>query len=180
MTDAEIIDCLRSGNRTKGFQRLYRYFPKVKNMVKQYGGSSADAEDVFQEALIILSRKCANPDFTLTASLDTYLYSVCRFTWCDELRKRKRIPPSELSINLSDAENDWTENEHNFKLAEKALAGLGEKCREILQLFYIAKMNMADIAAKYGYSSEQSARNQKYKCLETSRSIYRQLLTEQL
>lgn len=179
MTDQEVIQHLRDGQRTKAFQRLYRYFPKVKGMIKQYGGSSVDAEDVFQEALIVLCRKSTDPNFTLTASLDTYLYSVCRFTWSDELKKRKRIPPVELSKPIADVESDYAEHESRYKLAESAFNQLGDKCKEILQLFYITKMNMTDIAEKLGYGSEQSARNQKYKCLETSRGIYHQMLTQQ-
>ncbi len=178
MTDKEIIQHLRDGSRTKAFQRLYRYYPKVKGMIKQYGGNSSDAQDVFQEALIVLCRKCNQPDFVLTASLDTYLYSVCRFVWSDELKKRKRIPPAQLSQSLAAEYDEGSEKESIYKLAENALSQIGDKCKEILQLFYIHKLSMTEIAEKLGYGSEQSARNQKYKCLENAKDIYQQLIVK--
>ena len=179
MTDQEIISHIREGQRTKAFTRLYRYFPKIKSLIKQYGGNADDAQDVFQETLIVFCRKCSDPQFVLTSSIDTYLYSVARFVWSDELKKRKKMPPSELSASLSEETNEPAENEGKFKLAEAAFEKLGDKCKELLQLFYIAKLNMVQIAEKLGYSTEQSARNQKYKCLEHSREVYRQLLANQ-
>ena len=56
-------------------------------MIHSNGGRPQDAEDVFQEALIILVGKIRKSDFKLTAKLSTYLFSVCRFLWKDKRKE---------------------------------------------------------------------------------------------
>ncbi|WP_315821201.1 hypothetical protein [Paraflavitalea speifideaquila] len=52
---------------------------------------------------------------------------------------------------------------------------LGERCRELLLLFYNGGLKLKDIAARMGYSSENTAKNQKYKCLEAARNKLKEL-----
>jgi DNA-directed RNA polymerase specialized sigma24 family protein len=61
------------------------------------------------------------------------------------------------------------EEDNQVKQAEKVLNELGERCRELLLLFYNGGIRLKDIARKMGYSSEATAKNQKYKCLEAAR-----------
>jgi RNA polymerase sigma factor (sigma-70 family) len=62
------------------------------------------------------------------------------------------------------------EHENQFKLAEKVITELGERCREILILFYFRSLSLKTIASKMGYNSEATAKNQKYKCLESAKN----------
>src|SRR5690349_10782765 len=89
MQDQKIIELIRSGKNDQALLALYKNFPAVKKMIRLNGGSTADAEDIFQEALIVLCRKIKESGFVLSAQLSTYLFSVCRFLWKDELKKRK-------------------------------------------------------------------------------------------
>jgi RNA polymerase sigma factor (sigma-70 family) len=172
MNDNSIITLLRSNKHGKAFSVLYDHYPLVEKMIYRNGGSRNDAKDIYQEALIILYTKAMNENFTLTAKLSTYLFSVCRYLWMDEIRKRGKIPTDKFSEenNLEMQEvTVETEQEKKLQLAERAIASLGEKCREILQLFYFQKKSMVEIATLLGYSSENTAKNQKYKCLETAK-----------
>jgi RNA polymerase sigma factor (sigma-70 family) len=151
----------------------------MRKLVLTRGGTAQDAEDIFQEALIILCRKAGQPGFTLTAQLSTYLFSVCRFLWNDELKRRKHIPGGDFETGLKQAEEEAlrgaVEEEDRAKLAEKVLDGLGDRCRDLLVLFYNGGMKLKDIASKMGYSSENTAKNQKYKCLEAARNRLKEL-----
>jgi RNA polymerase sigma factor (sigma-70 family) len=142
-------------------------------------GSRSDAEDVFQEALIILVRKIKHPDFKLTARLGTYLFSVCRLVWMDEMKKRKRVATIDFPADMPDIQANEIEDaigsELNAKLAEKVLAELKDRCRELLLLFYNGRMKLENIAQRMGYSSGNTAKNQKYKCLESARIRLREL-----
>src|SRR5258705_11058735 len=89
MYDQQIIWLFRENNEDKAFNVLYKHFPMIRKSVLSNGGNAQDAEDIFQEALIILCRKAKDPGFKLTAQLSTYLFSVRRFLWKDELKKRK-------------------------------------------------------------------------------------------
>jgi RNA polymerase sigma factor (sigma-70 family) len=148
-------------------------------MILSKGGKAEDAEDIFQEALIILCRKVKEPGFKLTAQLSTYLFSVCRFLWKDELKKRKPLTPGDFETGFNQTEEKemevLAEQEQRARLAEKVLNELGERCRELLLLFYNAGLKLKDIASRMGYNSESTAKNQKYKCLEGAKNRLKEL-----
>ena len=111
MDDQKIITLIRTGKNDQALNALYRHYPLMRKMIRSRGGTSNDAEDIFQEALIILVRKVkaagqttgsdqAKPaEFTLTAQLSTYLFSVCRYLWKDELKKRRHEVSSDFAEN---------------------------------------------------------------------------------
>ncbi len=173
MKHTQIIELLKGSHYAKASEKLYIYFPVVKKLVLNNGGSKEDAEDVYQEALIILLRKVQAADFVLTSSLNTYLYSICRFLWSDWLKKKNKGIEVELenyqpAFNESELET-LSKTESQNKLAEKAFQQLGEKCRQLLLLFYFKKLAMKDIALQLKFSSEKVAKNQKYRCIEKAK-----------
>ena len=179
MQDQKIIELIRSGRNDQALLALYKNFPAVKKLIRLNGGNAADAEDIFQEGLIILCRKVKDTSFVLTAQLSTYLFSVCRFLWKDELKKRKNHLTPDHNTELNDLPEtefkDWMEEEVQIKLAEKVINELGDRCRELLLLFYNSQLKLKDIAAKMGYSSENTAKNQKYKCLEAAKNRLKEM-----
>lgn len=179
MYDYQIIGLFRENNEDKAFNVLYKYFPMIRKAVLSNSGNTQDAEDIFQEALIILCRKAKSPDFKLTAQLSTYLFSVSRFLWKDELKKRKPFISVEFETGLDTTEEkefeDLVEQESRAKLAEKILNEMGDRCRELLLLFYKSGLKLKDIAAKMGYNSEGTAKSQKYKCLEGAKNKLKEL-----
>lgn len=182
MDDQQILTLLRQKKTDKAFSRLYRDFPKIENLILTKGGSKEDAKDIFQEALIIFYRKAQDTKFNLTSSIGTYLYSVSRFLWKDELKKRNRTETVELGDVSGDLQNDIREaqeKESRLQLAEQALSTIGERCLELLQSFYHRKMSMSKIASALGFSSEKIAKNQKYKCLERARTKLAELQAAQ-
>jgi RNA polymerase sigma factor (sigma-70 family) len=178
MDDNSIITLLRSDKHGKAFSALYDHYPLVEKMIYRSGGTRHDAKDIYQEAMIILYNKAQEENFILTAKLSTYLFSVCRFLWMDETKKRGKMPTGTFSEeNDPGLQEDISldiEKEKKMQLAEKAIASLGEKCREILRLFYFDKKSMEEIARLLGYSSENTAKNQKYKCLESAKKLLEQ------
>ena len=180
MDDNLVITLLRTNKHAQGFSALYDHYPPIEKMIYRNGGSRHDAKDIYQEALIILYNKAKDENFRLTAKLSTYLFSVCRFLWMDEIKKRGKIPTDELSEEndhgLHEDMNKDLEKEKELQLAEKAISSLGEQCREILILFYMDRKSMAEIAELLGYSSENTAKNQKFKCLESARKKLQEII----
>jgi RNA polymerase sigma factor (sigma-70 family) len=179
MNDQKIIELIRTGKSDGALSALYKNFPMMRKMIRSKGGSPDDAEDIFQEALIILVRKVRQDDLVLTAQLSTYLYSVCRFLWKEELKKRKISIPYDFESGLTESGEQLLsvalEEEARAKMAEKVIEELKERCRELLLLFYEGRFRLKDIATKMGYSSENTAKNQKYKCLEAAKNRLKEL-----
>lgn len=91
MRDEEIIQALRSGPEQKALVQLYAHLPKVERMVRKNSGTHADAKDLFQDALVILLGRAKDPAFTLSCSIGTYLFAICRNKWQEELRRQGRF-----------------------------------------------------------------------------------------
>lgn len=179
MTDQQIIQLLRTNQTDKALNSLYKHFPMMRKLILSKGGSKEDAEDVFQEALVIFCRKAKEYDFVLTAQLSSYLFSVCNFLWLEEVRKKRPHVSIDVDTALLKTENEdpgkLVEEDRRVKQAEKVLNELGERCRELLLLFYNGGLRLKDIASKMGYSSEATAKNQKYKCLEAAKNKLQEL-----
>jgi RNA polymerase sigma factor (sigma-70 family) len=173
MDDIKIIELLKSGKQNKAFLKLYKNYAQVEKLILSKGGSKEDAKDVFQEALIIFYEKVMHTDFKLTASIATYVYSVSRFIWKDQLIKRKSDQTISLSFKFtSEEETEFQkaiEMEEQFKQLEGILLQLGKKCLQLLKLFYYEGLKMKEIADKIGLKSEKVAKNQKYKCIERAK-----------
>ena len=174
MTDQKLIELLKADKTDKAFYKLYSGYAQVEKLVLSKGGTKSDAQDVFQEALIVLYKKVKATDFTLTSKLSTYLYSVSRFLWKDELIKSNRMKSADFELDFLEDEIDELEkikeNEIKLKQVEQILTTISKKCQEILQMFYYKSFSMKEIAKEMGYTSERIARTQKYKCMEKAKN----------
>lgn len=63
------------------------------------------------------------------------------------------------------------EKENKLIQVENIVKQISKKCQEIFQMFYFKSMSMTEIAKKIGYKSVQSAKVQKYKCMEQARNL---------
>jgi len=181
MNEHKIINLIQDGKEEKAFAKLYRYFPKVEKYICINSGSKEEALDIFQDALIILYRHIAAHSGKVlevkdktTFSLDGFLINTCKLLWSNELRKKKVRTGDETGLEkllFEDEIQQQIEKENKFKTIESVLQKLGEKCKTILESFYFKSLSMDSIAKKFGYKTVESAKVQKYKCLESARKL---------
>lgn len=183
MTDQEVISEIRKGRREKAIKLMYKEFPKIKANIISSGGDVEIAQEIFNDSLILLIEKVSNPKFELTAKLSTFLYGINRFLWKNELRKRYKNPELEWSdtLILSAEDLDYNEEkEEKIKILEKVLNQVTERCKKIFELFYFKKKDMNTIANELDFSSVNSAKTQKYKCMERAIELARQFAQQDL
>lgn len=164
-------------NDKKAVETLYgEHFNMIQVMVLNNNGSSDDAKDLFQEAMIVLYEKAKSGQLELHCQIKTYLYSVCRRLWLKRLQQNNRFAGDvDLVSETVPVEEDLEEHERKneeFKQMEKAISSLGEPCKSLIEAFYIQKRNMQEIAGTFGYTNADNAKNQKYKCLMRLKKIF--------
>jgi len=59
-----------------------------------------------------------------------------------------------------------------FQTMEKSMMSLGEPCKSLLEAYYLQKKSMTEIAAGFGYTNAENAKNQKYKCLMRLKKLF--------
>lgn len=148
---------------------LYKKWPEVRRYMKTFGCNSRDAEDIFQEALLIYCRKKEDNAFVLTTDPFFYVRNTCKLLWYNQSRKEQKQQTFELEKDIAEMDDDWFQKEMNLSRIEKAIQQLGQQCRELLQLFYGSGWNMTDIAKKIGLRNDKVAKAQKYRCLQKTR-----------
>jgi len=171
----EIINGILSGDQ-QVFNNLYEdEFPKIVSFIIRNSGRADMAKDVFQDALVIFIEKVYTKKLDLTCSVSTYLYSICRFLWMDQLRQNKREMP--LNDNYNYLKDDITivgvddDTPDIYENVNSAIEKLGNPCKQLLESYYYKNLSWDEIASSLGYSNAASARNQKYKCLERIRNV---------
>lgn len=173
LTDGEVINSLKSGQgRETAIRFLYDdYFESLSNYVMNNNGNAADAEDIFQEVLVNFISLVQLDKFRGESSIKTFLFSMNKFKWLNELKKRN----SALKRNTGfEKIKDTIAFDNNVLIIEqdatnhisKLLEQLGEQCKKILVLFYYDNLSMKDILLQMNYENEQVVRNKKYKCLK--------------
>ena len=157
-------------NEKQAVETIYRSnYSMVQSLVINNNGSSDDAKDIFQETMIVLYEKARSGTFELNCLIKTYVYSVARRLWLKRLQQASRvngdIGHAENTVPVEEDLDDHHRRDSDFGLMEKALGGLGEPCKSLLEAFYLQKKNMHDIAVSFGYTNAENAKTQKYKCL---------------
>jgi len=177
MGDKEILELFKSKNLKKGVKAVYTSYPSIRKLVLENSGSKEDAEDLFQEVVLVLMEKTQMSDFQLTSALSSYLYAIARNLWLKELRKRKKMI-SESFNDLEEEENESSQEEAKRKGAMEAILKLGHKCQQLLILFYYKRYPFDRIAKLLDFRNDKVAKNQKYRCLEKAKSNYLTLNTK--
>jgi RNA polymerase sigma factor (sigma-70 family) len=171
LTDEEIIAGLRKRDN-RVLQYIYKNtFNAVKQLVIHNAGSDSDAEDIFQEALIIVFKKLReDADFKLSSSFTTYIYSIARLIWLKHLKQIKKIEIDPLNRDLEERiefEEPLPVEDKDLRLAiyQRTLSKIPEDCQKILRLT-AEDISSKEIARKLGFRSEGYVRKRRHFCKE--------------
>ncbi len=171
--DSELVANLRAGKRMdETIKTIYRnHFDSLGWYVMNNSGSRQDAEDVFQEVVVAFIDLVQKDKFRGESTVKTFLYSLNRHTWLNELKRRGRALAREEKYEkgqertLPDTSHLMADREGRAEVM-RLLGELGETCRKILLLFYYENLSMKEILEATEYENEQVVRNKKYKCLK--------------
>ena len=162
--------------RTQLFIDLYQCaFPAVARFVSRRGGSLEEAQDIFQDTLVIYYEKTVAQASDLPPTVHSeiaYLLGIARHRWIKKYRRNAW----EVSLEEGDAFS-WTDEKTETPSRRKLLGFLsvaGKKCMELLRAFYYDQRPLHEVADTFGYAGVRSATVQKYKCLEKVRTTVRE------
>ena len=164
-------------NDKKAIETIYREnYNMIQVLVVNNNGSADEAKDIFQEAMIVLYEKVRSGVFELNCQIKTYVYSVSKRLWLKRLQQLNRYSIGLENIDgVVPVEEEIEEHEKRnaeFEMMNKAISSLGEPCKSLLEAYYLQKRKMQEIAANFGYTNADNAKNQKYKCLMRLKKIF--------
>lgn len=173
MEENQIIAGLKNRNNA-AYNLLYTfYYPGIENFVKRNSGTSEDAQDVFQETILVLLDKVPKKDFILTSSIKTYITAVSSNIWLKRLREAKRITRLELEYELEDMTlAEWEQKEESRvqrNILQRVMERLTRHCVRFLVKTFLSGASRKKLIEEMGYKNSHTYDNQKYKCLEQAR-----------
>jgi RNA polymerase sigma factor (sigma-70 family) len=169
-TDEAIIDGLKKRDSLI-IRYIYKeYYPTIKFLITTNSGTETDAEDVFQDALVVLFRKISRENLVLTSSFKTFLYSICRNLWLQRLDRRvfrNEFLEMEDLGELQEVTNSEQpeEEQEKYQLFQQHFFRLSEDCQKVLKLF-MSKTSLKEIAEIMGFKTEKYAKTRKFMCKE--------------
>jgi RNA polymerase sigma factor (sigma-70 family) len=171
-----LLEGLARDNR-QAIETIYKQnYNMVQTLILNNNGSTEDAKDIFQEAIIVLYEKVRSGSLELNCQIKTYVYSVCRRLWLKRLSQLQRFSPEIDAIEdvvAIEEEMELHERRNSeFQVMERAMQNLGEPCKSLLESYYLQKKSMLQIAGDFGYTNADNAKNQKYKCLMRLKKIF--------
>lgn len=169
-TDASLLVAIQGGGQAR--EEALRHFyllpglrETVARHVLDHGGSRTDAQDVFQEALVLFDRNLREGRFEGKSALSTYFVAIAKWRWVTLRRQQGRyqeLSPAQYDGEVESPEAETLRTEHRELLGE-AMGHIGERCRELLRLYQL-DYAMEEIAVKMGYSGADVAKKEAYRC----------------
>ncbi len=172
-SDSTLVEAIKNKkNLDQAVLQLYQEHAAVaRSFIIGRGGSEQDADDIFQETVISFIDTVQKGKFRFESGIRTFLISISKNVWLNEMRKRQRSDNREKVFETGrdqgDADISEAIGDRELKQQlQKLLADLGASCRKILILFYYENLSMKEMVAHLHYENEQVVRNKKYKCLK--------------
>ncbi|MBK6931533.1 MAG: sigma-70 family RNA polymerase sigma factor [Saprospirales bacterium] len=145
--------------------------------VGKYGGNRQDAEDVFQEAVIVFDRKLRQGAFRGESNLETYFMGIVRWYWFNEQHRTGRgafvtneNPPEPPPGGNPELEYLLTERREQL---DKLIEQLADKCRNLLKMYQL-DFSMDEIARLMGYANSGVAKKEAFLCRQRLRTLLNQ------
>ena len=170
-TDKEIVAAIKAGRADRELQFLYDTTQrKIRSYILGNSGSEAEAQDVFQDAVVAFFQHVLAGKFDESKSVDGFIYAIGRNLWINRAKRNSKfVKPTEAMqhSNAYSETDDFLSRTIDAERAEnvqRLLGKLGARCKELLTYSIFYKLRMDEIAEKMGLANANAAKTQNYKC----------------
>ncbi len=177
--DARLIRAIRNGGqeRLNALRSIFQDDAKRLKVIRYLtskGCTREDAEDLYQDAIIIFDRKVVVGDFMELSSIENYIFGIAKLNWFNKFRSYQKRE-SETVIDEFEVEADvsyYYERNERAEILKQVVNLLGEKCRKLLMLFAHG-YSIDAIAKELNFVNKTRATKEKYRCLNRLRQKMR-------
>ena len=157
LSDIELLDLLRSGNRDAFCEIYNRYWKKIFTVAANKTGQCEEAEEIVQDIFISLWQR--RHSIEITTSLNAYLAVSVKYRVIKVLAKRYQYNKyADHSLNFISSSTNSTEELVEFEelksRLEALVSNLPEKCRLVYRLSREQGLSQKQIAEEYGISEK--------------------------
>ena len=141
-TESDIIKEIKSGNE-KIIERIYNQHKKeFLVFASRLITSEEEALDIYQDSIVTMYENIVTGKLTtLTSSVKTYLFAIGKYKIYNVQKvnsSTERLSDYEFLLKEKEDDDILIEDE-NVEKIQKAYQQLGNRCQEVLKLFYYEK-----------------------------------------
>jgi RNA polymerase sigma factor (sigma-70 family) len=178
--DSKLLDALRNGDDHALEELFHKNRRPITSLVVRNQGTEDDAEDILQEALVVLWERVRSGSFEYQAKLSTFIYATAKNIWFRHLARRRRELPAaddafEVATEDATPQEELEENERIIAV-QQAMEQIGNPCRDLLLLYYLEEQSMEEIALKLGFANADTVKSKKYQCKKALEKIVKKAL----
>ena len=177
MTDADYI----RGFRNNDDRVIARFYAKHRQAFfaffkRAYSKDDAYIAELFQDSCVKLWQNVRDGKLTeqrLESTLSTYLFSIGKYTMMAKDRAAgKYIQEPVEGVDIpEEGIGESSAREELFGFVCRMVSSLKSPCDKLLKAHYWYKLSGAEIAKELGYSSADSVKSQKFKCIRKLRTM---------
>jgi len=179
MDDKQLIAQLKKRDRNALTSVYQDYKDEFFRFMFRFNAKSDTLEDIFQDALIVLYENAqAGKLDHLKSTLKTYLFGTGKFMLFKHFRDSKTEVFTDEDYVFDNYEQAVIEDVYADdgpsdyqKMLMANFKKLGDKCREILELFYLQGLKLDEIVTVQGYENKNVVKSQKSRCLKSLKEL---------
>lgn len=165
---SDILQDMNSPQSKKILNYLYsETLPKVRRHIIKNNGVLADANDVFQDAILSMYQKITRKKIDVIDNIGAYIFQSSKNLWLNKLRQQQRMSYSENEkIEQSGYEHIITNilNNEQQSAIKELFVSVGERCKQLIALTLYEKKTMEEVAKLMGFANANAAKTQNYRC----------------
>jgi RNA polymerase sigma factor (sigma-70 family) len=169
IAEDQIPELMRQGKDREVVPLLYKkVFPLVQKYITRRSGRREDADDVFQDAMMIFYKQVIKNTFDSKYTVYGYLYKISINCWINKVKKESRMELMDETMEaqaediVSVSERMISEKDEN--LLKNVFSDIGEKCIELLTYTIYYNLLMEDIMIRMGFTSVSAVKMQQQRC----------------
>lgn len=176
MSENSILKEIRSGDK-KILGTVYQKFRKVfiQWAYANYRCSLEEGKEIYQLSFFIFYDNVMTGKLEeMSSSIKTYLFAIGKNKILEMQRRNSRYA-YDINEHLLEMEEDNYEiieqKEKHYSQISAGLNKLGDPCKKVLELMYYENRSMEYISSNMGYKNIDTAKNQKYKCMQRLKKL---------
>ena len=174
-----IVECIKNRQNDKVLSYLYTHtLKKVKSYILNNSGSQDEANDIFQDAVIVFFKSVIENKFNEKLSVDAYIFTISKNLWINAAKRKRSlvhvdIEDQRLSADANSQLDTMISKEKRNAL-DVAYSKLDEACRKLLGLVAYEKLSMKELQEKMNLTSENAAKTMHYRCKQSFHKIIKE------
>lgn len=179
-TDDELIAGMRKGgsHQHAALKQIFLDQSKRRAVIgylTSKGCSQQDAEDLYQDAIIIFVGKVVGNDYLSLKSIDSYVFNIAKLNWYNKFRQNRKRAAGEIDGRdaIEEDVSKYYDRQERAEILKRVLDKFGERCKRML-LMFSQGYQLSEIAETLKMVDAERARKEKYRCLNRMRKRVQQ------